>query len=235
MAVIFLIRGKDMSLGAYEQQVKELKESRGDDNVLDYLQDLRTFVGTKYADSLKLTERYIYKERFVKVGEDIPEEVFILNFVINEKLLLAKELGVLNKIVFGKTSDKLKLDDFLLARAGEKIEQSVFDENQEIVNKKKKDKSKEEAKEAAEKERSEKERIALIAKLRARLESQYDIGNRESNVELIDPEETPKNVLIRAVKKGKILSVDTDKLKAEYKEICDMFGITPYLWDNYAK
>lgn len=113
-----------MSLGAYEQQLKELKESRGDDNVLDYLQDLRTFVGTKYADSLKLTERYIYKERFVKVGEDIPEEVFILNFVINEKLLLAKELGVLNKIVFGNTSDKLKLDDFLLARAGEKIEQS---------------------------------------------------------------------------------------------------------------
>lgn len=116
-----------MSLGAYEQQVKELKESRGDDNVLDYLQDLRTFVGTKYADSLKLTERYIYKERFVKVGEDIPEEVFILNFVINEKLLLAKELGVLNKIVFGKTSDKLKLDDFLLARAGEKIEQSKLE------------------------------------------------------------------------------------------------------------
>lgn len=116
-----------MSLGAYEQQLKELKESRGDDNVLDYLQDLRTFVGTKYADSLKLTERYIYKERFVKVGEDIPEEVFILNFVINEKLLLAKELGVLNKIVFGKTSDKLKLDDFLLARAGEKIEQSKLE------------------------------------------------------------------------------------------------------------
>lgn len=116
-----------MSLGAYEQQLKELKESRGDDNILDYLQDLRTFVGTKYADSLKLTERYIYKERFVKVGEDIPEEVFILNFVINEKLLLAKELGVLNKIVFGKTSDKLKLDDFLLAHAGEKIEQSKLE------------------------------------------------------------------------------------------------------------
>lgn len=59
----------------------------------------------------------------------------------------------------------------------------------------------------------------------------YDVNA----LELIDPEETPKNVLIRAVKKGKILSVDTDKLKAEYKEICDMFGITPYLWDNYAK
>lgn len=59
----------------------------------------------------------------------------------------------------------------------------------------------------------------------------YDVNA----LELIDPEETPKNVLIRAVKKGKVSRVDTDKLKAEYKEICDMFGINPYLWDTYAK
>ena len=70
-----------MSLNVYEHQLKEIRESRGDDNILDYLQDLNTFVGTKYADSLKLTERYIYKERFVEIGEDIPEEVFILNFI----------------------------------------------------------------------------------------------------------------------------------------------------------
>ena len=116
-----------MSLNVYEHQLKEIRESRGDDNILDYLQDLNTFVGTKYADSLKLTERYIYKERFVEIGEDIPEEVFILNFIINEKLLLAKELGILNKMAFGKTSDKLKLDDFLMARASKKTEQSKYE------------------------------------------------------------------------------------------------------------
>ena len=63
-----------------------------------------------------------------------------------------------------------------------------------------------------------------------------EINGYEVNaLELIDPEETPKNVLIRAVKKGKISSKDSDKLKAEYKAICDMFGINPYLWDSYAK
>lgn len=63
-----------------------------------------------------------------------------------------------------------------------------------------------------------------------------EINGYEVNaLELIDPEETPKNVLIRAVKKGKISSKDVDKLKAEYKEICNMFGINPYLWDSYAK
>ncbi len=59
----------------------------------------------------------------------------------------------------------------------------------------------------------------------------YDVNA----LELIDPEETPKNVLIRAVKKGKISKDDTDKLKKEYKQICDMFGINPYLYENYAK
>ncbi len=63
-----------------------------------------------------------------------------------------------------------------------------------------------------------------------------EINGYEVNaLELIDPEETPKNVLIRAVKKGKMFSSDVEKLKAEYKQICDMFGINPYLWENYAK
>lgn len=54
---------------------------------------------------------------------------------------------------------------------------------------KKKFKTKEEeAEEEAEKERSERERIELIAKMRARLENRYNVGDRESNVELIDPE-----------------------------------------------
>ena len=63
-----------------------------------------------------------------------------------------------------------------------------------------------------------------------------EINGYEVNaLELIDPEETPKNVLIRAVKKGKMSSADRDKLKAEYKAICDMFGINPYLFETYAK
>ena len=63
-----------------------------------------------------------------------------------------------------------------------------------------------------------------------------EINGYEVNaLELIDPEETPKNVLIRAVKKDKISIADSEKLKAEYKAICDMFGINPYLFENYAK
>lgn len=63
-----------------------------------------------------------------------------------------------------------------------------------------------------------------------------EINGYEVNaLELIDPEETPKNVLIRAVKKAKTLAKETDKLKEEYKDICQMFGVNPYLWDGYAK
>ena len=63
-----------------------------------------------------------------------------------------------------------------------------------------------------------------------------EINGYEVNaLELIDPEETPKNVLIRAVKKSKISRADAENLKAEYKQICDMFGINPYLWEKYAK
>lgn len=53
----------------------------------------------------------------------------------------------------------------------------------------------------------------------------YDVNA----LELIDPEETPKNVLIRAVKKSKTSEKEIEKLKKEYKEICDLFGITPFL------
>lgn len=59
----------------------------------------------------------------------------------------------------------------------------------------------------------------------------YDVNA----LELIDPEETPKNVLIRAVKKDKISEKEVNRLKCEYKEICDMFGINPYLYEKYAK
>lgn len=59
----------------------------------------------------------------------------------------------------------------------------------------------------------------------------YDV----SALELIDPEETPKNVLIRAVKKNTIDPARAAQLKAQYREICELLGIHPYLWDSYAK
>jgi len=59
----------------------------------------------------------------------------------------------------------------------------------------------------------------------------YDVNA----LELIDPEETPKNVLIRAVKKNKLSEKEIEKLKKEYKEICDMFGVNPYLYEKFAK
>ena len=63
-----------------------------------------------------------------------------------------------------------------------------------------------------------------------------EINEYEVNaLELIEPEETPKNVLIRAVKKDKTSSAEIEKLKTEYKAICDMFGINPYLFETYAK
>lgn len=59
----------------------------------------------------------------------------------------------------------------------------------------------------------------------------YDV----TALELIDPEETPKNVLIRAVKRGKLLPAQLERKKAEYAAVCDLLGIHPYLWDGYAK
>ena len=59
----------------------------------------------------------------------------------------------------------------------------------------------------------------------------YDV----TALELIDPEETPKNVLIRAVKRGKLLPAQLEKKKAEYAAVCDLLGIHPYLWDDYGK
>lgn len=59
----------------------------------------------------------------------------------------------------------------------------------------------------------------------------YDV----TALELIDPEETPKNVLIRGIKRDQTGAAKIAKLKAQYKEICDTLGIHPYLWDGYAK
>lgn len=54
-------------------------------------------------------------------------------------------------------------------------------------------------------------------------------------LELIDPEETPKNVLIRALKRSQVNAKRTERLKGEYKALCDLLGVEPYLWNDYAK
>lgn len=59
----------------------------------------------------------------------------------------------------------------------------------------------------------------------------YDV----TALELIDPEETPKNVLIRGIKRNSTSTSKIEKLKTQYKEICDTLGIHPYLWDEYVK
>ncbi|MBR5514652.1 MAG: SAM-dependent methyltransferase [Clostridia bacterium] len=48
-------------------------------------------------------------------------------------------------------------------------------------------------------------------------------------LELIDPDETPKNVLIRANKNNKITEEQKNKKLAEYNAICSALGIDPYL------
>lgn len=57
----------------------------------------------------------------------------------------------------------------------------------------------------------------------------YEVGA----IELIDPEETPKNVLIRGVKKKVIGEKQREKLLQEYRQICQMLGIDPYLAQVY--
>ena len=61
----------------------------------------------------------------------------------------------------------------------------------------------------------------------------YDV----TALELIDPEETPKNVLIRGIKQSKPNPNpnQAEKLRTEYNTICKMLGINPYLWDQYVK
>ena len=59
----------------------------------------------------------------------------------------------------------------------------------------------------------------------------YDV----TALELIDPEETPKNVLIRGVRKQHQNPEHIAQLKNEYNEICNTLGITPYLWEKYVK
>ena len=52
-------------------------------------------------------------------------------------------------------------------------------------------------------------------------------------LELIDPEETPKNVLIRGVKRQTLSAGQNEKLKQEYGDICKLLGVRPYLAEHY--
>lgn len=54
-------------------------------------------------------------------------------------------------------------------------------------------------------------------------------------LELIDPEETPKNVLIRGVKNKNTNPQKVKQYKQEYEALCALLGIHPYLQDGYAK
>ena len=53
-------------------------------------------------------------------------------------------------------------------------------------------------------------------------------GYEVTALELIDPEETPKNVLIRGIK-GKISPEEAQQLKVQCLEICRVLGVQPYL------
>ena len=58
----------------------------------------------------------------------------------------------------------------------------------------------------------------------------YDV----TALELIDPDETPKNVLIRGIMRKKISPERVQQLKDEYALICESFGIEPYLRKDYV-
>ena len=60
-------------------------------------------------------------------------------------------------------------------------------------------------------------------------------GYNVTALELIDPEETPKNVLIRGIKRNKPNPKQAEELKKEYSRICQALGINQYLWEQYAK
>lgn len=59
-------------------------------------------------------------------------------------------------------------------------------------------------------------------------------GYEVQALELIDPEETPKNVLIRAVFKGKPLPIRREKLVKEYEATRALLNVEPYLYKNPA-
>ncbi len=54
-------------------------------------------------------------------------------------------------------------------------------------------------------------------------------GYNVTALELIDPDETPKNVMLRAVKNPKKSAVAKEKAYNEYKAMCTALGVSPFL------
>ncbi len=54
-------------------------------------------------------------------------------------------------------------------------------------------------------------------------------GYNVTALELIDPDETPKNLMLRAIKNGKKSAAASSAAYEEYKKICAALGIYPYL------
>jgi hypothetical protein len=54
-------------------------------------------------------------------------------------------------------------------------------------------------------------------------------GYKVTVCELIDPEETPKNVLIRAVRNERMQGARAERLSGEYLEACKLLGVNPTL------
>ena len=71
--------------------------------------------------------------------------------------------------------------------------------------------------------------VAATDALRAKMLEIY--GYKVTVCELIDPEETPKNVLIRAVKGERQKGERIERLKKEYVATCDLLGVSPKLFD----
>ena len=69
--------------------------------------------------------------------------------------------------------------------------------------------------------------VAATDALRAKMLEIH--GYKVTVCELIDPEETPKNVLIRAVRSGRIQGARVEKLSEEYLAACDFLGVKPTL------
>ncbi len=69
--------------------------------------------------------------------------------------------------------------------------------------------------------------VAATDALRAKMLEIY--GYRVTVCELIDPEETPKNVLIRALKSERTQGARVKKLAEEYVALCEFLGVTPTL------
>lgn len=59
-----------------------------------------------------------------------------------------------------------------------------------------------------------------------RLES---VGYNVTTLELIDPDDTPKNLMIRATKDSKPSSAKCNAALADYEKLCTTLGVSPYL------